>query len=103
MGTALAGAGYAAVGTTHSTADNDYHYGVAPQALVGLRLIFGDRASLDLTGREYFVSKVGADRDAVIARGEACASVAGIGTRRNSRRSEASRSRGGPWRSTASR
>jgi hypothetical protein len=48
------------VGTTHSTADNDYHYGVAPQALVGLRLIFGDSASLDLTGREYFVSRVGA-------------------------------------------
>jgi hypothetical protein len=59
QGTALAGAGYAAVGTTHSTADNDYHYGVAPQALVGLRLIFGDRASLDFTGREYFVSRVG--------------------------------------------
>jgi hypothetical protein len=57
--TALVGAGYAAVGTTHSTAENDYHYGVAPQALVALRLIFGERASLDLTGREYFVSSVG--------------------------------------------
>jgi hypothetical protein len=59
QGTALMGAGYAAVGTTHSTADNDYHYGVAPQALFALRLIFGDRASLDLTGREYFVSHIG--------------------------------------------
>ena len=59
QGTALVGAGYAAVGTTHSTAENDYHYGVAPQALVALRLIFGERASLDLTGREYFVSSVG--------------------------------------------
>ncbi len=60
QGTALLGAGYAAVGTTHSVADNDYHYGVAPQALLALRVIFGDRASLDLTGREYFVSRVAA-------------------------------------------
>jgi hypothetical protein len=60
QGTALLGAGYAAVGTTHSVADNDYHYGVAPQALLALRVIFADRVSLDLTGREYFVSRIGA-------------------------------------------
>jgi len=60
QGTALAGAGYTAVGTTRSTADNDYHYGVSPQGLVALRLIFGQRAALDLTAREYFVSHVGA-------------------------------------------
>ena len=52
QGTALSGVGYAAVGTTRSTADNDYHYGLAPQALVALRFIFGERASIDLTGRE---------------------------------------------------
>ena len=60
QGTALTGIGYAAVGTTHSTAENDYHYGLAPQALVALRFIFGERASIDLTGREYFVSRVAA-------------------------------------------
>jgi Domain of unknown function (DUF3943) len=60
QGTALSGVGYAAVGTTHSTLENDYHYGLAPQALVALRFIFGERASIDLTGREYFVSRVGA-------------------------------------------
>ena len=60
QGTVLAGAGYTAVGTTRSTADNDYHYGVSPQGLVALRLIFGQRAALDLTAREYFVSHVGA-------------------------------------------
>ncbi len=60
QGTALLGAGYAAVGTTHSAADNDYHYGVAPQALLALRVIFSDRLSLDLTGREYFVSRIAA-------------------------------------------
>ena len=60
QGTALIGAGYTAVGTTHSTAENDYHYGVSPQGLLALRFIFGDRAAVDLTAREYFVSDVAA-------------------------------------------
>ena len=58
QGTVMAGAGYAAVGTVGSTGDRDYHYGVAPQALVALRLILGDKVSLDVTGREYFVTRV---------------------------------------------
>ena len=63
QGTAMAGLGYAAVGTINSTSaalDRDYHYGVAPQALVAARLIYRDRSSLDITAREYFVSKVAA-------------------------------------------
>ncbi|HEX5127353.1 MAG TPA: DUF3943 domain-containing protein [Rhodocyclaceae bacterium] len=61
QGTALAGVGYAAVGTTRGVVtENDYHYGVAPQALVSTRMIFGDAASLDLSAREYFVSNVAA-------------------------------------------
>ena len=64
QGTGLIGAGYAAVGSVNSTNERDNHYGVAPQALLALRLIFGDRASLDLSAREYFVSDVGgAGRD----------------------------------------
>ena len=59
QGTALVGAGYAAVGTVHGLNERDNHYGVAPQALLALRLIFGDRASIDLSAREYFVSRVG--------------------------------------------
>lgn len=59
QGTGLFGMGYAAVGTLHGAAEGDYHYGVAPQALLALRLILGDRASLDMTGREYFVTNVG--------------------------------------------
>jgi len=58
--TALAGLGYAAVGTVRGAGEQDYHYGAAPQALVALRLIFGERASLDITAREYFVSRVAA-------------------------------------------
>ena len=42
--------------------DRDYHYGIAPQALLALRFIYADRVSLDVTGREYFVSGVAADR-----------------------------------------
>ena len=60
QGTALGGAGYTAVGTINSTTDKDYHYGVSPQALLALRLIFRDRAALDVSAREYFVSNVGA-------------------------------------------
>ena len=62
QGTALVGAGYATVGTINGIRDQDYHSGVAPQALLALRAIFSDRASLDLTAREYFVSDVAADR-----------------------------------------
>jgi len=39
--------------------ERDYHYGVAPQGLVGLRLILGDRAMLDLTGRAYHLTGMG--------------------------------------------
>ena len=57
----MLGVGYAAVGTARSSgaSDRDYNYGVAPQALLALRLTRGDTASLDLTAREYFVSSVG--------------------------------------------
>lgn len=59
MGTVMAGVGYASVGTIHGTLNTDYHYGTTPQALLQLRLIFGDRWSLDTTAREFFVSNVG--------------------------------------------
>jgi hypothetical protein len=59
QGSVLAGAGYGAVGTVHGAAENDYHFGVAPQALIAFRAIFGDRVSLDTTTRENFVSHVG--------------------------------------------
>jgi len=59
QGTAMAGVGYAAVGTTRGVVgDRDYNYGVAPQALIALRLTHTDKLSLDLTGREYFVSNI---------------------------------------------
>jgi Domain of unknown function (DUF3943) len=55
----LVGAGYVAALALDQADGGDYHYGVAPQALVNLRLIAGRRAALDLTAREYFVSDLG--------------------------------------------
>ena len=60
QGSAQLGAGYAAVGTVRSTDERDYQYGLAPQGLVGLRVIYANQLSLDVTGREYFVSRVAA-------------------------------------------
>jgi hypothetical protein len=57
QGSAMAGIGYAAVGTVRGGSERDYHYGATPQALLALRVINGDRTSLDLTAREYFVTR----------------------------------------------
>jgi hypothetical protein len=59
QGSVLGGVGYAAAGNVTQVGDRDYHYGVAPQGLLALRLIFSDRAMLDLTGRAYYLSGVG--------------------------------------------
>lgn len=67
QGTAMAGLGYSAVGTTSGAAriamggtigDRDYNYGVAPTTTLALRLTHSDRAALDMTLRNYFVSSV---------------------------------------------
>ncbi|HWR73950.1 MAG TPA: DUF3943 domain-containing protein [Nitrospirota bacterium] len=59
QGSVLGGVGYAAAGNVTQVGERDYHYGVAPQGLIGLRLILGDRAMLDLTGRAYYLTGVG--------------------------------------------
>ncbi|MGH7414845.1 MAG: DUF3943 domain-containing protein [Candidatus Rokuibacteriota bacterium] len=59
QGTALAGLGFGAAGTVDDRAERDYHYGVVPQTLLGLRLIFGDRAMLEATGHQYYVAGIG--------------------------------------------
>lgn len=68
QGSTLGGVGYGAAGSTTviaSTPTNaairDYHIGVTPQALLTLRLIAGDRAMIDLAGREYYVTGLGSD------------------------------------------
>lgn len=60
QGAAVGGLGYAAAQTLpNSTSDREYHYGVAPQGVVSLRVVAADRVSLDLSAREYFVSNIG--------------------------------------------
>jgi len=73
QGTSLAGAGYGAGGSIQRSQDRDYHYGVTPQSLLALRLIFWNRAMIDITGREYYVSDVlGSERgEENILRGDA--------------------------------
>jgi hypothetical protein len=60
LGTALVGLGYTAAGSTRSAGENDFHYGVAPQALLALRLIYKNEYALDFAAREYYVSRVAA-------------------------------------------
>jgi Domain of unknown function (DUF3943) len=63
QGTGLLGVGYASVSDLRDSSDERAnHYGIAPQALLALRLIVGDRASLDVTARESFVADVSGDR-----------------------------------------
>ena len=59
QGSALGGFGYGAAGTISGLGERNYHYGVDPQALLALRLLFGDRVMLDTTGRAYYISDVG--------------------------------------------
>lgn len=68
-------------GRIQCTGERDYHYGVTPQGLFSLRLIWGDRAMIDLTGREYYVSSLlSSERgEENILRKEAC-SLSGSST-----------------------
>ena len=60
QGTILGGIGYGAAGAIAGSGERDYHYGITPQGLLTLRLLIGDKAMLDLTGHEFYVSSRGA-------------------------------------------
>jgi hypothetical protein len=57
--TVTGGVGFGAAGTVADRAENDYHYGVIPQVLIGFRLIFGERAMLEAAARQYVVIGTG--------------------------------------------
>ena len=59
QGTVLGGVGFGAAGTVDDKRERDYHYGIMPQTTVGLRLIYGERAMLEGSGRFYYVAGVG--------------------------------------------
>ena len=78
QGTVLGGVGYGAAGTIHGQGERDYHYGLTPQGLIALRMILGETAAFDLTGRDYYVSRVAATEhrgSENILRGEASATL----------------------------
>lgn len=59
QGTALAGLGYAAASTQRRLPDDrDYHYGMAPQASLALRLIAGSRLSLDASAQKFYMGHI---------------------------------------------
>jgi hypothetical protein len=63
QGTALGGLGLGAAGTAGDRAERDYHYGLTPLTLLAGRLIFGDRAMLEATGRQYYVAGTSSNRE----------------------------------------
>jgi hypothetical protein len=79
QGTLLGGVGWAAVGTiADAEVDRNYHYGASPQALAALRVLFGDVAVLDMTGREYYLGALnglGSEGSDTILRGKLALTV----------------------------
>jgi hypothetical protein len=58
QGTALLGLGYGGGGDTSGVGQRGYHYGATGQGMLALRLILGDRAMLEGSAREYYISNV---------------------------------------------
>jgi hypothetical protein len=59
QGTLLGGVGWTAAGTVgEAETDRNYHYGVSPQGLAAFRVLFGDVAVLDFTGRDYYIGSL---------------------------------------------
>jgi hypothetical protein len=79
QGTALGGVGWTAAGTiADAQTDRNYAYGVSPQALGALRILFGDLAVLDVTGRAYYLGVIksnGNEDSETILRGKAAFTV----------------------------
>jgi hypothetical protein len=69
QGTSTLGVGYGGGGVIHGSGiapsgtlgdgQRDFHYGVAPQGLLALRLIVGDHVSIDANARDYYISSLG--------------------------------------------
>jgi len=70
QGSVLAGVGYAGGGVIRGNGVTaagiggeglrNYHYGITPESILALRLIFGNRVDLDATARGYYISKYAA-------------------------------------------
>jgi hypothetical protein len=62
QGSILGGVGFGAAGETPSSdGKRDYHYGVTPQGMLALRLMYDERVALESVLRGYYVSGTGSD------------------------------------------
>jgi hypothetical protein len=59
----MAGVGYGSGGVTRGSGQRDYHYGITPQALVGLRLVYADLGALEVAARDYYITDRGSDAE----------------------------------------
>ena len=78
QGSALGGIGYGAGGTVHPPRNATTTTARPAQGLLAARLIFGDKAMLDMTAREYYISGLGStqtDGSERIFRGNASLTV----------------------------
>lgn len=58
QGHASAGIGYTSTGTIQARSDHQWHYGYAPQAMLSLRAVLGDKLLFDVTSQEFFDGKL---------------------------------------------
>jgi hypothetical protein len=58
QGHASAGVGYTSTGTVRASTSGQYNDGFAPQAMLMLRVIGGEKVALDLAAREFFDGKL---------------------------------------------
>ncbi|MGZ5183276.1 MAG: DUF3943 domain-containing protein, partial [Ramlibacter sp.] len=69
-----AGYGYTSTGTVRASSSREYTYGYAPQAMMMLRLIHGDRLTVDLVSRGFFDGRLARQDTSVtdgVVRGDA--------------------------------
>jgi hypothetical protein len=58
QGHASTGVGYTSTGTIQARSDHQWHYGWAPQAMLSLRLVLGDKLLFDTTAQQFFNGKL---------------------------------------------
>lgn len=58
QGHGSAGVGYTSTGTIRANSDHQWHYGWAPQAMLGVRLVLGDKLLFDTTAQQFFDGKL---------------------------------------------
>jgi hypothetical protein len=63
QGNVLGNVGFGAAGSVTDRAERDYHYGLTASVILGVRLIFGERAMLEASGRQYYVGGSGSGAD----------------------------------------